>query len=442
MAFNFGQAPSAPTGFGAAATAPKPTGLFGASLAPAASAAPAFGGFGSTPASSAPAFGAAGATSASPFGTSAPAFGAAATSAPGFGTISTASPFGAATSTAPFGASTTTSLFGAKPATTGTTSLFNNTTNTSSSIFGAKPSAFGTSSSLFASAGPNMAIANNVDAMTPEQRQQLTYQLLVRRDRDEKMNSNMATLVKKADNPWQALALMKSWWDHDSPTCRFKTYFYNKVAPHEVHLYQRPPHHDQKEWDDAQKKNPDPTCMVPTLAVGFKDLNARTEAQSRQSQAHRLKLKELDDRLQAIRRDRITANQQRIDQIKADMVDQIQRVIQFLKHTQVIRQKGLAITQEEEIMRTSYEALFEQMNESEQYKSILSEQWAQIQLIKEASRVGSAANNQEWINIPQAQVDHISHKFDQQQRGIQQLVDVLQKDLEVANTHLAKLHSH
>jgi nuclear pore complex protein Nup54 len=96
--------------------------------------------------------------------------------------------------------------------------------------------------------------------LTPQQRDQMIYQLLVQKNKEELEQKGQRTLNDiTPENMWQSLALMKSWWDPESPTCKFKTYFYNMVPAQEVHLYQRPPTHDQKAWDDAQKKNPDPT---------------------------------------------------------------------------------------------------------------------------------------------------------------------------------------
>ena len=80
---------------------------------------------------------------------------------------------------------------------------------------------------------------------------------------DEEARRQQAALLTeeqyKPQNVWQALALLKSWWDPQSPYCRFKHYFYNLVPQQEVHLYQKPPNQDKKAWDEAQKKNPDPT---------------------------------------------------------------------------------------------------------------------------------------------------------------------------------------
>ena len=99
-------------------------------------------------------------------------------------------------------------------------------------------------------------------AINQQQRDRQIWQLLLQVD--EEARRQQATLLSsgeqyKPQNIWQALALLKSWWDPQSPYCRFRHYFYNVVPQEQVHLYQKPPHHDKKAWDEAQKKNPDPS---------------------------------------------------------------------------------------------------------------------------------------------------------------------------------------
>jgi nuclear pore complex protein Nup54 len=79
-------------------------------------------------------------------------------------------------------------------------------------------------------------------------------------------------------------------WDLKNPACQFKHYFYNLVHPSEVHLYQPQPEEDRALYDQAQMDNPDPSCMVPVLAVGFEGIKKRIEIQEDQLKTHQQKL--------------------------------------------------------------------------------------------------------------------------------------------------------
>ncbi|KAI8335930.1 nucleoporin complex subunit 54-domain-containing protein [Chlamydoabsidia padenii] len=362
----------------------------------------------------------------------------AATSTPSlFGNTSTAtttpSLFGNNTSAA----TTTPSLFGNTNNTTTTPSLFgntnssNNNTNTTSNLFGSTANKPGTSfgfSSMGSSFGNNQQGLNN---MTPQQRDKMIYELLLQKNKEEWEQKGQRTLNDMTpENIWQSLALMKSWWDPQSPNCRFKTYFYNMVPANEIHLYQRPANQDQKAWDEAQKKNPDPTCMVPTQAIGFQDIEKRMEAQNLQSQAHKAKLQEIDEKIKKLQETTLLENANKLVEAKRQYMEVTQRVIKFLKHTQVLRQKGLSITPEEELMRTRFESIQDQLQQSEQFHGTLSQMWAQLQLIKESGRkYGSIGGVDEWDSVSSSHVEEIAKILDEQQRGIQHTIDVLLRDM-------------
>ncbi|CAO3596565.1 unnamed protein product [Absidia cylindrospora] len=447
----FGQTPaSTSTGFGSTTpatgfgTAPKPGGFsFGGN--PSNTTAPTSSLFGGAPSntSTTPAFGA----PAAPANQQQPSlFGATSTAAPTFGTPATSQPpqqqqqtgfggslFGGGTSQATATTTTTTpSLFGA-PNTN--TSLFggNTTANTTSSLFGGSANKPATSFG-FSSTGPSFnnmnSLQGNMNNMSSQQRDQMIYQLLVQKNKEELEQKGQRTLNDiTPENMWQSLALMKSWWDPESPTCKFKTYFYNTVPAQEVHLYQRPPNQDQKAWDDAQKKNPDPTCMVPTLAIGFSDIDKRMEAQNVLAQAHKAKLQEINEKVKKLQETTLLENANKLMEAKRQYMEITQRVIRFLKHTQVLRQKGLSITPEEEMMRTRFESIQDQLQQSEQFHGTLSQMWAQLQLIKESGRkYGSVDGVYEWDSVSPSHVEEITKILDEQQRGIQHTIDVLQRD--------------
>ncbi|ORX49847.1 hypothetical protein DM01DRAFT_1347656 [Hesseltinella vesiculosa] len=238
----------------------------------------------------------------------------------------------------------------------------------------------------------------------------MIYNLLVQRHEQDRQQGLSRTDLR-AENVWQSLALMTSWWDPQSPNCKFKTYFYNKVPPQEVPLYQRPADQDAKAWQEAQKKNPDPTCLVPTLAVGFTDLQKRMDAQNVQSQAYDNKLQEIRTKLEKMQQHSTVDSADKFKRATEKQRVLVQRVIQVLKYTQVLQQRGLSITQEEEDMRSAYEGLYEELARSEQFGGTLGEKWSQLQLIKESGRVGTSELERELINTDrQAEVAKVNFK--------------------------------
>ncbi|KAF8152944.1 hypothetical protein B0H34DRAFT_637636, partial [Crassisporium funariophilum] len=59
-------------------------------------------------------------------------------------------------------------------------------------------------------------------------------------------------------------------WNPASRDCRFQYYFYNLVDPKQVGMYGRPLNATNDAlWEKAVRENPDPSCLVPALALGF-----------------------------------------------------------------------------------------------------------------------------------------------------------------------------
>ncbi|KAL0090637.1 nucleoporin complex subunit 54-domain-containing protein [Phycomyces blakesleeanus] len=444
MAFTFGASTATPANLGGQPATSQPVGgggfTFGASApapaatssafnfgAPTASAAPAAGGFsfGAPAASTAPISG--GFSFGAPAASNAPStggftFGApAASAAPATGGFSFSAP---ATSSAP---NAGVFSFGAPATSTAPTTGFGMGTG---GLFGQTKPATGfgfsnTTGGLFGATTAANAQAN---------RDQQIWQLLVQADeasRKEQSESLLSTEgLYRPENIWQSLALLRSWWDPQSPFCRFKYYFYNKVSPQEVHLYQRPANQDPRAWAAAQKANPDPTCMVPTLAVGLEDLKKRIEEQDKTNEAHYQRLSEVDEKIKKMEQKILMDIATKLADSKKRHKEITQRVIKFLKFAQVLRHKGLSLTPDEDAMRTHYEHIQYELQNSEQFHGKLSQLWAQLQLIKESGRkYGKVDGVDAWDTVKESDMQAITKFLEEQHHGIEYTIETLQKDI-------------
>ncbi|KAI9243577.1 nucleoporin complex subunit 54-domain-containing protein [Sporodiniella umbellata] len=369
-----------------------------------------------TTASSAPSFGS----------TPAPSFGAASTSTSGFG-ATPATSFGTSTNTG-FGA---TGGFGGTPAVSNTTSLFGAAPSTGLSFGGAqKPGlSFGNPSggqSTFGSQSFGGSFGQKTNEQQKKQKEQQVYQLLCELNKD----AEASTLRKgfEAKNVWQALALLKSYYDPKSSHCRFRHYFYNLVSPQEVHLYQMPIDHDPKEWETAQKENPDPTKLVPALAIGFDDIQKRIDQQNKLSEAHQAKLRELQTILNTIKEIHLVKAMTKLNECKQKHMEMTQRLISFMKYDQVLRSKGLSITAQEEAMLARLENVQDQLQRSELFHGKMNQLWAQLQLIKESGRKYGKIDNVDWHAVSDQHMKEITKNLSEQNKGIHHIIQVLNTD--------------
>ncbi|KAI9355367.1 nucleoporin complex subunit 54-domain-containing protein [Zopfochytrium polystomum] len=299
------------------------------------------------------------ATAAAPFG-----FGASATSsanntgfgssktATGFGGISTGlSGFGAQGST-PFGAATASSTtgFGAAP--------------TLGGGFGSQPAGFGAGSTFGQTpslAGTSFGGFGNVTG--------------------QQMAPRLPTVVDRMKEIY-------GYWDPESPSCQFKHYFYNMVHTNEVQFYRCPPNQDPALFQQALQNNPDPTCMVPVLAVGFEDLKKRVNQQITTSQIHGTKLDELCAVLEKIEKKHYLETTSKLDEYKRRHVELSHRVLKIMKYVEILRNKGYSIRAEEEALRGRLEAMDQQLKKPAHFRGRTQELQATLRTLRESRKAG------------------------------------------------------
>ncbi|KAI1312310.1 hypothetical protein EDD11_002964 [Mortierella claussenii] len=400
----FGQPATSAPGtslFGAASsTAPASGGLFGA---PAASASPATGGlFGSG--SAAPA---AGGLFGAPAGTTAPATGGFFGGAPASGAGS--SLFGAAQSTAPAAGG----LFGAKPASTfsfGAPAA--SAAPATGSLFGAAPKPFGVSVGFGASTAPTAqsTVPTFGASLASGQRQQYVL-------------GN----VKPEIPVWHSLMYIKNSWDPTHPNCHFKHFFYNFVHPDDVNKYGPPPNIDPFEWQQALRECPDPECMVPALAVGFDDLKKRMETQNDMTELQRAKLDEIEVKMNEIMQFHLLQTATKVREFKRRHIQLAQRVLTLMKRVQILRNRGVPIRADEEVLRVRLENALEQLRNPAHFRGKITELWAQIQILKDSKRLHPSGN---YGVTDEAQLEAIGKVLQDQQAGLQHITTVLQQDMQ------------
>ncbi|KAJ3007747.1 hypothetical protein HKX48_008957 [Thoreauomyces humboldtii] len=443
---SFGQQPQqqAATGFGA--RPPQAAGGFGG-----------FGGFGATsqPPASAPAFGG--------FGTSQPAaapsgFGGFGTSQPaaaaptGFGGFGTSQPAAAPTGFGGFGATASqpqqqqTSLFGAPAAQPGGFGGFGATTQAAApgGLFGAqaKPgttSLFGapaTSAAPFsfggAQAGTSLfgstAAAPTAGGMFGGQ---ATFgggfgQPQVQQQQQQQAPPQLVTV---ADH----LQEMAAMWNPDNPRCQFKHYFYNIVHPSEVQSYGPQPTEDFRLYQQAQRDNPDPKCMVPVEAVGFRDIKKRVDMQDMAYRAHKDKLEEMRTKLIELQRTHFLETSAKLEEYKRRQAALIAKTLKLMTKVQKIRNRGYSVRAEEEKFKTRLEGMERDLQKPSVFRGRLNEIWAHLQQNKSSKQFSLTGGVDASYNISdEEQLGLMLQTLTGHQNGLAVLTEVAQQDTKIA----------
>ncbi|KAJ4490337.1 nucleoporin complex subunit 54-domain-containing protein [Lentinula aciculospora] len=257
-------------------------------------------------------------------------------------------------------------------------------------------------------------------------------------------------------------------WNAQNPAlCRFQHYFYNIVEPSQVNLYGRPPNavHEAL-WQKAVRENPDPTCLVPVLAIGFDDLRGRVDAQVSQSAAHKEKLLELRQKLRTLSTNHSTLTVPRLQRYAALQTQLTHRLLRLVQHLHLLipSVRSSAISENEEALRGVLEEVVAEVGVGASYnagsrsngeafgkgrlKSKLGELWAVIGALKarEQSLNATLGGNGEWKVVDEeglariAQVGFFNDELcspwlifvkilAEQQAGLAHLTKILHKDL-------------
>ncbi|KAG0004251.1 hypothetical protein BGZ79_009835 [Entomortierella chlamydospora] len=359
--------------FGTAASAPAPAvgGLFGAAT----SNAPATGGLFGAAASTAPAtgglFGAASSTAPATGGL----FGAAAPTAPATGGL-----FGATATSAP----ATGSFFGAKPATTGGFSFGApaSTAPATGGLFASAPKPFGSTNLGFGASTSTATapIPSFGASLASGQRQQYVI-------------GN----VKPEIPVWQSLMYIKNSWDPTHPNCQFKPF---RICLH---------------------------SMVPALAVGFEDLKKRMETQNDMTEMQRIKLNEIEVKMDEIMQFHLLQTATKVREFKRRHIQLAQRVLTLMKRVQILRNRGVPIRADEEVLKVRLENALEQLRNPAHFRGKITELWAQIQILKDSKRLHPSGN---YGVTDEAQLEAIGKVLQDQQAGLQHITAVLQQDMQ------------
>jgi nuclear pore complex protein Nup54 len=82
---------------------------------------------------------------------------------------------------------------------------------------------------------------------------------------------------------------------------------------------------------------------------------------------------------------------------------------QFLKYAQILRNKGFSIESDEEALRAKLENVQSHLQQSEQFHGKLNQLWAQLQLVRESSRIyGGNEDDKGWASVSEKDMETIS----------------------------------
>ncbi|KAF7343223.1 Adrenoleukodystrophy protein [Mycena venus] len=235
-------------------------------------------------------------------------------------------------------------------------------------------------------------------------------------------------------------------WNASSPQCQFQYIFYNRVDPAQVGLYGRPPNATNDAlWARAVRENPDPSCLVPAIAVGFDDLRQRVDAQGQQAVAHAERLKDLKTRLTTIASTHAQTTAPRLARLAAAQTQLAQRLLALAAHLHLLvpSLRGAGVGRAEEELHAALESMREEIGvrsskdggSNGRMRAKLGELWALVGALSAAREAqqaqggGAGGAGGEWKVVDEEGLARIAQILGEQQAGLVHLTKILKGDL-------------
>lgn len=171
--------------------------------------------------------------------------------------------------------------------------------------------------------------------------------------------------------------------------------------------------------------NPDPTCMVPALAVGFDDIAKRTDLQIRTSAAHSAKLDEITKKLTALQQSHQLNTSVKLKQQQQRHAELSHRLLVIASKINLVINNGYPIRPEEEAFKARIEQLHKQVSKPGQFRGRINDLWAQIRILKD---VAASSQSRGWEVVDENQLAAITNVLSSQQAGLNLLIDTLKED--------------
>lgn len=231
---------------------------------------------------------------------------------------------------------------------------------------------------------------------------------------------------------------MKSSWDPTSQQTVLKTYFYNKVPETQAALYSKPINEDEQ-WDKAFESRPS-NNLIPVRAVGFEDLQKRSQTQVNHVAQARVVLQQISDKYKMLSDKHELDTASRIVAAKAKHTRISRRILKLVSTLAVLKSRGYQLSPSEEKLIQNFQELLDKSQDPSGLGKT-NELWARLAILKEKAKSLSdqmdkslGLNSHEQaddltdIDSKQRQVLMIAQSLEEQQKGLKYLSEIIKED--------------
>ncbi|CAH1714878.1 unnamed protein product [Chironomus riparius] len=186
---------------------------------------------------------------------------------------------------------------------------------------------------------------------------------------------------------------------------------------------------DARMWRQAISDNPDSKKFIPVPLVGFNDLKGRLACQENETSNHMNYLSKLEKDISELKL-RHTNTTSKITEQRRKLAELSHRILRIIVKQESTRKAGLALTPDEELIKTKLENMHALVSAPTQFKGKLNELLAQMRM----QRSQWAACGTSEYTLDKDSSDEMKNFLSMQQKAMELLIETVNKDMKDLKT--------
>ncbi|CAK7234989.1 Nucleoporin nup57 [Sporothrix eucalyptigena] len=228
------------------------------------------------------------------------------------------------------------------------------------------------------------------------------------------------------------IATLIAKWRPDSPNTVFKEYFYNKVDENRVPFFQPQAHENPREWEEALQNKPAPGYL-PVLGTGFEGLATRLQLQRRTVATFNAGLHEINTKLDAILSQHDLQTSVRALAARRRHNELSKRCLALAAKTQVLRNRGYALSGDEDDLKQKLQALEKTMQDPA-LSARMEELWSRLIVLRNYADALRVEVNKRGIKEDEGLGEDIEAKAKKIVEDYEKQLQHLKKEVDQINT--------
>uniref|UniRef100_A0A6B2EEZ4 Putative nuclear pore complex p54 component sc nup57 n=1 Tax=Phlebotomus kandelakii TaxID=1109342 RepID=A0A6B2EEZ4_9DIPT len=182
---------------------------------------------------------------------------------------------------------------------------------------------------------------------------------------------------------------------------------------------------DPRMWRQAIDDNPDPTRLIPVTMIGFQELKWRTKCQETETEMHNQYLVKVTRNLENLKQ-RHTSSTAKIMEYRRKLAELSHRILRIIVKQEITRKLGVAMSPEEEILRSKLENMQALVSAPTQFKGRLSELLSQMRMQRDQWSHSGGSNE---YKLDKDSTDEMQTFLAMQQKAMALLIETMNKDI-------------